>query len=199
MASAKARQLGVVRARGKEEEAALGDERAGEMGELAVAAQAGADILLRLDEGGRVGDDDVEALVFLGERSISAKASARRKAQRSATPLRLAASLASASADSERSMPMHLAGSGERGLDGEAAGKRIEIEHAAIARRARSRSGDWRAGRRTTRSSARREGRRGSGRRSRRTRWGRRPSPWRPELRRPDLRRGAPRCRCAGR
>src|SRR6185312_7832751 len=50
----------IVRARRDEQEAAGRDARGGEARELAIAAQARAQILARFHEGGRVGDHDIE-------------------------------------------------------------------------------------------------------------------------------------------
>ncbi len=56
----------IVRTAGKEQQASGGGYRGGEAGELAIAAQRRRQILARLGEGGRVGDDDVEALTGSG-------------------------------------------------------------------------------------------------------------------------------------
>src|SRR5581483_6681579 len=57
----------IVRARGGEHEAARRGQLRGKAGELAVAPQRRRHVALRPGEGGRIGDDDVEALAGGGE------------------------------------------------------------------------------------------------------------------------------------
>src|SRR6516162_11210008 len=63
----------IVRAAGEKQYPPGGSHRGGQARELAIAAQCGGDILARLRESGRIGDDDVEALAGGGKSGGFAK------------------------------------------------------------------------------------------------------------------------------